>query len=127
MEKYICVHGHFYQPPRESPWLEAIELQDSAHPYHDWNERIMVWRLLELQRNAMLMYTSCGWFCDDLSGIKTVQVIQYAGRTLQLGKRLFRDGQRKILDATLADAEAASQWLKRFRSLCERISVRVAA
>jgi alpha-amylase/alpha-mannosidase (GH57 family) len=40
MERYICVHGHFYQPPRESPWLEAIELQDSAHPYHDWNERI---------------------------------------------------------------------------------------
>jgi alpha-amylase/alpha-mannosidase (GH57 family) len=37
---YICVHGHFYQPPRENPWLEAIELQESAHPYHDWNERI---------------------------------------------------------------------------------------
>jgi alpha-amylase/alpha-mannosidase (GH57 family) len=37
---YVCVHGHFYQPPRENPWLEAIELQDSAYPYHDWNERI---------------------------------------------------------------------------------------
>ncbi|HTL18975.1 MAG TPA: DUF3536 domain-containing protein [Patescibacteria group bacterium] len=40
MEKFICIHGHFYQPPRENPWLESVELQDSASPYHDWNERI---------------------------------------------------------------------------------------
>jgi alpha-amylase/alpha-mannosidase (GH57 family) len=39
---FVCIHGHFYQPPRESPWLESIELQDSAYPYHDWNERIAV-------------------------------------------------------------------------------------
>jgi alpha-amylase/alpha-mannosidase (GH57 family) len=38
--RFICIHGHFYQPPRENPWLEAVETQDSAHPYHDWNERI---------------------------------------------------------------------------------------
>ena len=37
---YITVHGHFYQPPRENPYLNAIERQPSAHPYHDWNERI---------------------------------------------------------------------------------------
>jgi alpha-amylase/alpha-mannosidase (GH57 family) len=40
VKKFICIHGHFYQPPRENAWLEVIEVQDSAHPYHDWNERI---------------------------------------------------------------------------------------
>jgi len=40
MQRYICIHCHFYQPPRENPWLEAVELQESASPYHDWNERV---------------------------------------------------------------------------------------
>lgn len=39
-EVCICLHGHFYQPPRENPWIESIEQQDSAAPFHDWNERI---------------------------------------------------------------------------------------
>ena len=39
-DKWVCIHGHFYQPPRENPWLESIEPQPSAHPYRDWNERI---------------------------------------------------------------------------------------
>src|SRR4051795_1027318 len=40
MERYICIHGHFYQPPRENPWLDMVEVQDSASPFHDWNEGI---------------------------------------------------------------------------------------
>jgi alpha-amylase/alpha-mannosidase (GH57 family) len=39
-KRFVCIHGHFYQPPRENPWLETVETQDTAAPYHDWNERI---------------------------------------------------------------------------------------
>ncbi len=39
-DAFVAIHGHFYQPPRESPWLDVIEREESAHPFHDWNERI---------------------------------------------------------------------------------------
>jgi hypothetical protein len=52
-------------------------------------EVVTVLSLLEMQRHAMLMYTSCGWFFDELSGLETVQVIMYAGRALQLAQLLF--------------------------------------
>jgi len=40
MARYVCIHGHFYQPPRENPWLEKVEMEEGASPYHDWNHRI---------------------------------------------------------------------------------------
>jgi hypothetical protein len=54
----------------------------------DWT---ILLRLLEIQRSAMLMYTSCGWFFDELSGLETVQVIQYAGRAIQMAIEIFPD------------------------------------
>ncbi len=59
-------------------------------------ERIIVLELMELQRHAQLMYTSCGWFFDEISGIETVQIIAYAGRVLQLAARLFGDPGRVL-------------------------------
>ena len=70
---------------------EARERFGNEHFVRDLttDEQVTVWKLMELQRHAMLMYTSCGWFFDDISGIETIQIIQYAGRVVQLSQQLF--------------------------------------
>jgi alpha-amylase/alpha-mannosidase (GH57 family) len=67
-------------------------------------ERVELTKLLEIQRHAMLMYTSCGWFFDELSGIETVQVIQYAGRAIQLAEEVLADGIEEPFLQALQDA-----------------------
>jgi alpha-amylase/alpha-mannosidase (GH57 family) len=66
-------------------------LEDHATHSLQPEEEVTALKLLELQRHAMLMYTSCGWFFDELSGLETVQVIRYAGRAVRLGQELFGD------------------------------------
>jgi alpha-amylase/alpha-mannosidase (GH57 family) len=70
--------------------VEAFLARQQSRTLTD-EEKVRALKLLELQRHAMLMYTSCGWFFDELSGIETVQVIQYAGRALQLAGQLFHE------------------------------------
>jgi alpha-amylase/alpha-mannosidase (GH57 family) len=71
---------------------QCLERFFSQHAVHELSadERVTALKLLELQRHAMLMYTSCGWFFDELSGIETVQVIQYSGRVVELAEQLFQ-------------------------------------
>ncbi|HYL39390.1 MAG TPA: DUF3536 domain-containing protein [Bryobacteraceae bacterium] len=70
------------------------------------NDRVKVWKLLEMQRHAMLMYTSCGWFFDELSGLETMQVIQYAGRVVQLAQELSGDSFEQGFAEKLALAKS---------------------
>jgi alpha-amylase/alpha-mannosidase (GH57 family) len=72
-----------------SPASRSRFLKDQGRMTLDSAREVRLWKMLEMMRHAMLMYTSCGWFFDDLSGIETVQVIQYAGRVVQLAEQLF--------------------------------------
>ena len=79
---------------RAKRFLERNAARELSQP-----ERTRLWKLLELQRHAMLMYTSCGWFFDELSGIETTQVLQYAGRAAELAEELFGGGiERRFVD-----------------------------
>ncbi len=99
-DKYIDV---ILNRSRES--IDIFLAAECTHPLND-SERITALKLLEMQRHALLMFTSCGWFFDELSGIETVQVIQYAGRALQLGQQLFGDGIESQFLEKLAQAKS---------------------
>ena len=70
---------------------DSVDRFLAAHATHELSpaERVEVLDLLELERHTQLMYTSCGWFFDEISGIETMQIIAYAGRVLQLAAKLF--------------------------------------
>ncbi len=90
---------------------EAVGKFLRDHQAHelDGAERVRALQLMEMQRHAQLMYTSCGWFFDDISGIETVQVIAYAARALQLAQDLFGEraaGLESAFLATLSEAKS---------------------
>ncbi|MEJ2503046.1 MAG: DUF3536 domain-containing protein, partial [Gemmatimonadota bacterium] len=90
---------------REPAVIEAFLARHAVRDL-DAEERVRLTKLLEMQRHAMLMYTSCGWFFDELSGIETVQVIQYAGRAIQLAEELFEDDIEAPFLESLSDAQS---------------------
>ncbi len=102
--RFICIHGHFYQPPRESPWLEAIEIQDSAFPYHDWNERITAECYAA---NAV----SRIW---DTEGRIAQLVNNYASISFNFGPTVLLWMQNHAPDAYEAILEADTQSLEKF-------------
>jgi alpha-amylase/alpha-mannosidase (GH57 family) len=62
--------------------------------------------LLEMQRSALLMFTSCGWFFSDLAGIETIQVMRYAGRVIDLLDQLHLDPSRKRFLELMSEAQS---------------------
>ena len=103
--RYVCVHGHFYQPPRENPWLETVEAQDSAAPYHDWNERITsecyapngASRIQNLQNQIVRIVNNYSRMSFNFGPTLLSWLEEYAPRTY-----------RMILDADVASAERYS-------------------
>ena len=101
MDRYVCVHGHFYQPPRENAWLEAIEMQPSAYPYHDWNERITAECYLPNSASRIL---------DNAGRIAEI-VSNYTSMSFDFGPTLLSWMETTAPDvyAAILDADAESQ------------------
>lgn len=103
-ERYLCIHGHFYQPPRENPWLGVIEVQDSAAPYHDWNERITAECYRPNSRSRIL--DSEGWIEHIVNN--------YSRMSFNFGPTLLQwlqDSAPDVYEAVLtADRESAERF-----------------
>src|SRR3954463_566394 len=102
--KFICIHGHFYQPPRENAWLEVIEVQDSAHPYHDWNERINA-ECYEPNGTSRIL--------DEDAVIRDI-VNNYSRISFNFGPTLLSWMEDKMPEAHAAVVEADKQSRERF-------------
>jgi alpha-amylase/alpha-mannosidase (GH57 family) len=105
-QRYVVLHGHFYQPPRENPWIEEIEVQDSAAPYHDWNERIAA----ECYRpnSASRVVASSGGIIDIVNNYEAISF--NVGPTLMSWlERRAPESYRRILEADARGGGAIAQ------------------
>jgi alpha-amylase/alpha-mannosidase (GH57 family) len=85
--------------------IDDLIAEEAAGPISEESAATMH-RLLDLQRNAMSMFTSCGWFFNDVAGIETVQVMRYAARTVDLLEELGQPTSEDRLVAVLERAES---------------------
>jgi alpha-amylase/alpha-mannosidase (GH57 family) len=114
--KYICIHGHFYQPPRENAWLEVIEQQESAAPFHDWNERInfecyatnAVARILDTDNKIVNIYNNYSRMSFNI-GATLLSWMEVADPdTYKLIQKADKDSQKKYRGHGSAVAQAHS-------------------
>ncbi len=103
-ERYVCIHGHFYQPPRENAWLESVEWQESAYPYHDWNERVTNECYLPNTSSRIL----------DKDGYIDKIVSNYAKMSFNFGPTLLDWLEKQAPDVHKAVIEADRQSRKQF-------------
>src|SRR5207244_5781613 len=73
--------------------------QKYARPGLDEDRKREACWLLEMQRHGMLMYTSCGWFFDEISGLETTQCLRYAARAIQLARHFQADLEDEFVQA----------------------------
>lgn len=86
-------------------FLGAVSREEFAAA-HVTGDAVEAFTLLEAQRNAMAMYTSCGWFFNDLAGLETAQVLRYAARAMDLLAELGEDPGEEVFLETLGRAES---------------------
>lgn len=102
--RYVCIHGHFYQPPRENPWTGRIDDEPSAAPFRNWNERIAAECYVPNGASAIL----------DGSGNVSARLNNYAWINFNFGATLldWMDAEQEDLLASLtaADRESERRW-----------------
>ncbi len=112
-KRFICIHGHFYQPPRENPWLETVETQDSAAPYHDWNERVCAEcyapngaaRILNNKNRITRIVNNYARISFDFGPTLLSWLVENAPRTY----RMIMDGERRSRKAFRGHSSAMAQ------------------
>jgi alpha-amylase/alpha-mannosidase (GH57 family) len=103
-DAFVTIHGHFYQPPRENAWLEAIETEESAHPFHDWNERI-----------TFECYRPNGWARIIDGKGKILHILNnYSSISFNFGPTLLSWLEQKVPSVYQRVIQADREGLKRF-------------